>query len=335
MAGHMMGLSHRKKWLILAGYSLLLLGLLASWNWLLDPYGVFRVNQQSIDRSPKQSKIDYLNANPGRFDTFVLGGSRAGVLEPSDLQSYMPGSSVYNLFYFLSDEYSNLKTVEYLVRTQSVKRILLQISFDELNRFNQAHTDLVAGLHPDVSGEHRWLFYANRLFAVEPLRKRLDRYEKAFNDWLKPSENLLAETLSIDLATGVLTHRPLRAHVFPMNTFPFGRIALDDTERSLAAIREIGAICANHQIELIVWLAPERFDKMRAYDPLKAAYFKKELRKITAYRDFAIASSITIEPKHYYDPFGHYKPEIGRMITHELFSGTSKFSIWVPKTNES
>lgn len=303
-------------------------------NFYFDSFGVFRMTQPSITRNPKHTKIEYLNANPSVYDTFIFGGSRVGVIEPKDVEKYIPGSNVYNMFYFLNDEQSNQKIIHYLIQTQHIKRILMQISFDELDRFNQADALLYSGLHYQVSGQSQLLYYAERLLSLLPLKQLIETKFNAFRTTILNEKMPFNDGLAVNIQSGVLTHFPKPPTVFPFAPSQFGNLPLKDVQSSLQAIRNIVTMCKANDIKLIVWITPERYDKMLAYDPIAVSTFKSALRKITPYRDFSISSKITLTPENYYDQFGHYKEDVGQLILKEIFLNENQYSVDYRDVNE-
>lgn len=123
-----------KKWFTTTIAVILILRLsLMALNYLVDPFDVFqtRIFKHSISPNLRFLKLEYLKANPKKYDSFIIGSSKAGVFDPSLLGKYLPNSKFYNLSVSESNLFDALAELEFLLNSGiMIKNVFMLVDFN-------------------------------------------------------------------------------------------------------------------------------------------------------------------------------------------------------------
>ncbi|WP_157199241.1 hypothetical protein [Methylomonas koyamae] len=162
-------------WCAALAVSVLIGGAMPVWNWLVNPYQVFDVDQgigepyTSPATNERYRKVSHLlNQISAPYpeqpiDCLLVGSSVMGLLDPRLLAQYFPEGRCYNLAFLAGRPGEILATLKALIaQGLPLKHIVYGL---EPFAFSDPVNDGPANrLHPIVTGESGWKFYLNYLF---------------------------------------------------------------------------------------------------------------------------------------------------------------------------
>jgi hypothetical protein len=303
-------------------------------NVVVDPFYIFRtpffkVQYQINDR---YSKIEFLEKERGRFNSYIMGSSRLLFTSPAIIEKYIPTAKFYNLATILGTLSEHLLHVKFLIKNgYPVNNLYIGLDYD-INRAVTTYDDenLVLKLHPDVSNENRILFYWSYLSVIPKAdikRKLRANFRKKSNRKVKLDRN----------GVMVVEREPRDKPGFSENSDQDTMARRRSLEGNLEALRELVALCRQHHIKLILYITPYRKVLLEKFAPQNYLTFLRELSNITPYWDFSGYNSVTMDPNNYLD-ISHYNPSVSRLIAARIFNDRTAavpkdFGVWVTKEN--
>ena len=123
-----------KKWCIMFIFSVILIaGLYALFNVLVDPFGVFGDPifdwySYNMTNNPRVAKIGYLdkNENYKKYDSYIIGCSSTSSFPVEDLNKYL-GGNWYNMIMYGADMLDVEQTTKYVINEYDAKNIMINI----------------------------------------------------------------------------------------------------------------------------------------------------------------------------------------------------------------
>lgn len=308
---------------------------IVSFNYTVDPYGIFRrdFSKQRIEPNQQIIKMRYLLANPDRYDSYLFGSSRVGNIDNEKIR----GEKVYNMTYSqaVPQEYAeNIKLL--LEKGIRVKTLLIGLEDFSFKLDPQKHAgELIR--HPysrnpfDRLGFYiRYLFKSPDPTILKPyFQKTPERFPTYYDIWDsgRPLHPEIDEYID----------RHPEEHVKDPK---FNRPAVHKTEfmaDTLAALRQIVDLADQHGIQLIVFINPTYHLTYRLNDPEQFLRFKAELVKMTGFYDFSGINSVTTNKMNYYET-SHFRVHVGDLMLARIFqygdvSVPDDFGVYVTKEN--
>ncbi len=324
-----------KKWTITVVSSILLLvGVIALTNIVVDANGIFHTDPSSQFQPPNMSyaKVNYLLRNSNKFDSFIFGSSRVGSLDVKKIAA----ESYYNLFCPGGLPEEHLQHIRFLLKNGIVIRNVMigldDFSYQVDHRIHLSDLDLQP--HPGVSGKNLFTFYVEYILKL----KRLVPQVKAFighyrqlrdHSWKAPYIFDLSETGTIicrDCDGGI--ERNVKEHVSSAKFKDPAeyRIVLEDRiVPTLRSLKEVVDLAKDHNFHVVVFLNPlHKLTYMNA-DLERFSRFKKSLAEIIPYYDFTGLNSITTDNYYYYET-SHYRRLVGDMML-KVMLGTPEVAV--------
>ena len=126
-----------QKWCLLFGFVCVfaIAGIVAV-NYLLNRDGYFsksdygQANDFNAHLVTRNAKISYIKKNPDLFTGFIIGGSRAMILDPEIISRYT-GLAFYNMGFSLGFQEDYERTINFLIENTQAKHIILQLHGEE------------------------------------------------------------------------------------------------------------------------------------------------------------------------------------------------------------
>ena len=138
-------------------------------NIIVSPFGLFKdkfLNWHSYNmtQNPRIAKIEYLDKNHEKFDSYVVGASGSSAFLSKYLDKYT-GDKFYNLFYYGADMLDSVDTVKYIVKNYEVKNIFLPLTITHGLYYNVGNERLNDKMHYKVENSSPVEFYSKYLLA--------------------------------------------------------------------------------------------------------------------------------------------------------------------------
>lgn len=172
-----------KKWTVafVSLIALVLAGIMAL-NFIVDPYGYFRCQggdyyEMDDDDYLRELKAEHIKKLGGRYDAFLIGGSKGGAIRTEKLKE-LDGYNYYNCWVLAGNFPDYLAYTKFVLEHTDARKILLQISTTELYEFDHAEYGDIYEVPAVMSGESKVAEYARYLMknpkvAWEELRERM------------------------------------------------------------------------------------------------------------------------------------------------------------------
>lgn len=318
-----------KKWIwIFIISALICTSVFVCGNVIIDPFGVFGdplldFYSYNMTQNPRVSKIAYLDQHFEAYDSYLIGSSKTSSFPESTLSQYWDGAKFYNMLMYGGDLYDVEKTAEYIAENYAPKNFIINMGLEELVFYDVEEDPVKGNLHTKVLGEDSLQFYLKYLF-LNPtygIHKWKAYNEKGYiptNDCVFSPETgaydkALRDIEFIGTMDSYLTAHPdFLAKQHSYNKLPF-------VEECLSSIRRIKALCEENDINLTIIISPLYHTELTMYYGPDVLYFLGELAEITPFWDFSGYTSVSLEPRYFYD-YAHFRNAVGNMMLAKMFS---------------
>ncbi|EFM11152.1 conserved hypothetical protein [Paenibacillus curdlanolyticus YK9] len=301
--------------------STLLLVLVGSFNYVVDPYGIYHFSGSDYNYQKSKDSDPYLiKAYQGKKykpEAIVLGTSRSMRLNPPTIKS-LTGETAYGLGVPAATPYIDLKYLEYAIRVDpNLKTVFLGLDFEVFNESFPTH----ANFNEKRLKSFIYLqdFFSSLLSekALKDSRKVLiDNYYKTTTY----TENRFLGDGSFD-----------ETLVFPPNTDQETLQALPTTYQlsldSLDDVKQIKRLCDANGLRLYMYISPvhaillETFWQNSLWNQFEE--WKRQLVQIAPVWDFSGYHDISMSPlKHssHYNDLSHFSKQVGDLILYRMLN---------------
>jgi hypothetical protein len=311
-----------KKWtLITISLSVIALSVIASVNYVVDPYGVYHYSGKSFNYNKIIESDPYLiktfQSKKVQPETIVLGTSRAMRINPPAVKR-ITGNRAYNLGLSAATPYINYKYLEYAIKVdKNLNTIFLGLDFEVFNSNFSNHANYV---------ERR---LNSPLYMQDLLATLLS--DKALID----SGKVVID--NINHTTRFTEHRFIgdgsfdETFVFPPNfnqaTLQVIPTAFQISSDSMNYIKKIKELCDQYHLKLYIYISPvhaillETYWQNEIWDSFEE--WKRQLVNIATIWDFSgyheISMSSLNESENYND-LSHFSNKIGDLILYRMLA---------------
>lgn len=301
-------------------------------NFVVDPYGIFRINfsYQVVEPNQHFIKARYIVSNPNKFDSFVFGSSRINAIDVSKLQN----GRWYNMTYSEGLPAEHLRHINFFLKHGvKIKNILIGLDDFSYKIDPNTHLDqMLRQPYPPTVGESAWGYYIRYLLRL-PDMKVLKTTLRAYKDRKKGKKTYFdfydfyntgrGDTKFLDDEIERNPENYRKDPKFDKPTIFRG----DRVKKTIEEIKEIVRVCKGHNINLIIFINPHQHKTyLNSFLP-QFFIFKRELAKISDYYDFSGLNSITTDNYYYYET-SHYRTVVGDMILKKIYN--IPFNIKIP-----
>lgn len=298
--------------IIVFGVLLINMSLVAIVNYVVDPFGIFQSNilKNKMQMNERFVKIDYIEKNHKKYNAYLFGSSRIGVIEPQYFEQYIPKSKFYNFTVSSANLYDYWMHLKYFTEQKyEIRTLVLQLDVDNMNNYGQDSSDYLSLLHPHVKDESLIPFYLRHMFGFFPLNIRT-----------KIEVNLEKELRKIyDLEAGTWK---LVKHEKEEKSFHFKNrriIEYTQEKKSKEVLKQIVDLCKREDIKLYLFTTPHNQNMMDTFVLKDYKAYLRDISDITDFYDFSGYNSVTRDNKNYYE-MSHYRPLVGKMIAAKIFN---------------
>ena len=317
--------------IIVATVLLLNTSFVAMVNYVVDPFNVFKSNflPYKMQMNERFVKVDYIDKNHQKYNAYLFGSSRIGVVNPKVIEQYVPNSRFYNFTVSSANLHDYLMHLKYFIKQKyEIKTLYMQIDLDDMNHYGQADSDYLSKLHPHVTDESENFYYMRYLLGFFPLNIRtkietnlLKRTKKEY--WIENG------TWTLRASKKALLENP-KQYVKSEKSFHFTTrrtIRYTTAKESMPTLQKIVDLCAEHQIKLHIFTSAHHHRKMDTFILEDYNKFLRNISKITSFYDFTGYNSVTLNDENYYE-MSHYRPIVGKLVAARVFNDKT---IEVPK----
>ncbi|PKN39128.1 MAG: hypothetical protein CVU62_02710 [Deltaproteobacteria bacterium HGW-Deltaproteobacteria-2] len=304
-------------------------------NVYIDTYAI-RSSLFSADKEVNQVKFmeginqhifnpEYIFRYPNRFDSFLFGSSRSGVINVGKIKK----GDFYNMSYNQGIPSEHLMIIKAFLR-KKVKIKLVVIGLDEFSfsRTQIEHENsLLRQMHPYITGKsltsifYLYYFRMPQLFELANGKNKLlsSRQEYKFTldesgtnlCWMNAEKKIVTSGKPIYFDKDIV-----------YNPFHYDKAITADVFRQ---IEELITLSKKYNFRLIFFFNPIRIQGYLNY-ALDLIPIKERLSAITDFYDFSGFNYITTNNMHYYDN-DHYRYLVGDMIAERIL-GHGKINVF-------
>lgn len=296
-------------------------------NMMIDPFGVFgdkfiNFYAYNMNNNPRVAKIAYLDEHHSEYNSYVIGGSKSSSLSPTLLNQYFEDASFYNMMMYGGDFYDYEKTIHYLVEHYEVKNIILHMSMQEIDHYNQSPRNINTELSEKVLSNNDFKYY------LKYLTLNLEHSFKKLEGLLQRSVNPMAYATFVpelgvynksvrdqeDLGTleDFLANYP----EFTEALWPLYGTAIDD---NVAAIARIKSYLDEKGISFTFVAAPTYYKEMDRYSTEDLQKLWRGIASVTEFWDFTGYNALSYDARNFYDRM-HYRNNLGQLMIRKMFS---------------
>ena len=336
-----------KRWILFTLLISILIPLLI--NIISDPYGVFGLKLIDKKWRPWTNNIRHLKINKilkekNKYDSFLIGSSRIGLIEPELMKKYLPKARFYNLYFPAADQRDNSNTIAFLSKVTNIKNIILLVNLTEIDHYNNQNIfDLLNFKHHyKVTGENFFVYYIKYLL---PKWSMILKTIKLSMGKIKTS-NL---TSYIQQNQGTWNYKTLENYIMKYGQYYFERQFKSSYQKpirrekgillksQLKALKKIKMICSQKNINLIVFVPPHHARILDKYEIKSYLSFLKGIAMITPFWNFSGYNSVTLNKYLHYDKT-YFRYEVAQMILDRIFNKPNSslnddFGFYVTKAN--
>ncbi len=300
-------------------------------NFILDPYGIFRIDfrYQVVEPNQHFIKVRYIVHNPKKFDSFVFGSSRVNSIDVTKLKN----GKWYNLTYTEGLPAEHLRHLKFFKeKGVNIKNVLIGLDDFSYKVDPKTHFDqMLRQPYPPVIGESALSYYIRYLIRF-PDKKVIKSTLKAYKDRKKGIKTYFDFYDFYNTGRGDTSFLDRKIEADP-DTYrkdpKFNKPTVfrgDRVRETLEEIKEIVNFCKENYINLTIFVNPHHHKTYINSNLTQFFYFKKELAKITDYYDFSGLNSITTDNFYFYET-SHYRTIVGDMMLKVMFGHPN---IYVP-----
>ena len=296
-------------------------------NIVIDPFGVFGdrfINFYAYDmnNNPRVAKIAYLDTHHEDYNSYVIGGSKSSSLSPALLNQYFEDASFYNMMMYGGDFYDYEKTIHYLVEHYEVKNIILHMSMQEIDHYNQSPRNINTELSEKVLSGNKVKYY------TKYLTLNLEHSFKKLEGLLQRTVNPMAySTFVPELGVynksqrdqedlGSLEDFLIKYPEFSEPLWPLYGTAIDD---NVEAIKRIKTYLEEKGISFTFVAAPTYYKEMDRYATEDLQRLWRGIASVTDFWDFTGYNVLSYDARNFYDRM-HYRNNLGELMIHKMFS---------------
>jgi hypothetical protein len=316
-----------KTWcLLFGGICILAVMFIIAVNYFLDTYGYFSslpYGQSGFHRiAVMNAKIRYIRKNPDIYTGFIVGGSRAGVLDPA-LASEYTGLPFYNLCITQGYQEMYEDVINFLVENTPVKQIILQLNGQEIRvQYNTVNAPKSYALEfgiPSLMADLKTNLLAGctRNLLNFVLKKQIFDPKVQKNGMIEYIEQYSpAERINLGF---------VEKNVLPYFQDNYGGIFADKSEDDFPfldfvpdSLERIKRKCLLHGVKLVIIVAPSAIAPLADIESPIYYDFLQSVSRIEDFYNFSGFSKYNLNPYNFVDE-AHYRREMGDKMLNIIF----------------
>ncbi len=318
-------LDNKKNFFIIILGIIFFLVITAIINYLLNPYGVFRKYKNYNISTPvneRYLKTSYILDNSKKYDSFIFGSSRVGVLEGEKLNKM---GKFYNMTFAGALPVEILDTIKtFEEKNIKIKNIILGIDDFDFYKDPSSQEKILYKISYRKLKENK-LNFVKYYLLKNPMSKINRTYllkkGKIFFDILETGR-WKKDNIDIIIENNIKKHRENLSNI-KINSSNGDRI-----NETILEIKSIIKLCKKNNINLVIIYLPRYINSYNANKEI-IEKSKIELQKITNYWDFVKLDGYTNDEYYWYEE-SHYRPILGRMILKRIFGENFRDNIEIP-----
>lgn len=317
-----------KKWIvILLVTSLITLSVIAAFNYVVDPFGVFgdkyfKMYGYDMTKNPRIAKIGYLDNYNGEYNSYIIGGSKCSSINPKVLNEYYGGdTSFYSMLMYGGDFYDYEQTLYYLVENYDVKNIVVHKSMHEISHYHEVKDEINNKMHSKVLKEPLLPFYFKFLtlninYSTDKIGTILkQKYDTRSDVDFIFDQGVYDKSIRDKEILGT-KEEFIKNH----EEFQYDLAKMDSSgkEENLKSLERMKDYCDKNDVDFTFVVAPTYSGEMDRYDKEGVEDFLERASHIVGFWDFSGYNSISQDPRNFYDQM-HYRNSVGEIMMDKMY----------------
>lgn len=336
------------------GFTFLVISIIGSINYFVDPYGLnnflkinkFNSNKYSNTNITTRYKSNILQK--GGFNTIMLGTSRIGVMNPLVVEKYLkqrtfnleiPGSTteIQNKFFKYAYNFNDIKYLIYGIDFMAFNKN--RITKNDFNEFYDLEEKIIK--NKNIFNYDLYFNFETLIKSLKVVIKNILNIQKIEPTYLpngmRDYQNYIDENQKGIFNIDYLISSSIKSYFIPNGVYK----NYEFSSNYLEYFKDTIEFCKSNNIKVFVYIPPmysDHFDALSSagyYDEFEL--FKKELAKITDFIDFSGHNSISENKYNYWDS-SHLRVEMTEVIMGEIFNNNSvdaqeKLGVFVTEKN--
>lgn len=307
------------------------LGLLFGVVWMtVAPYTKKGDAAMSFTPIARERKADYISAHLDDFDSFVLGGSKSGALNP-ELLDALTGRTFYNYYNNGGNFYDYEQILDFILRKKknAVKQIVLHLSVHEAQEYNRN------GFMPSAmyNNPFKRIFYKAKSIMQFYLNvSTFTGFRKTFEKelWIPRGQprNGTDRAETDPISQELFKNNPAMFRKLVLSYWTDYDMAIENLFRmeqrlpacddNIAALRRIKAKCDERGITLTVVLAPTFVSELYMYKSPQFWDYFRAIAEVQPFWNFSGINAVSMNPYNFVNG-GHYFYFIGDRMANIMF----------------
>ena len=280
-------------------------------NYLMDPFRIFAPSKGKyrsvVSVNTRYVKTEFLSHNCKRFDSYILGDSRAVSYHTDNIDRLFNVNS-YNFSVFGDGHQAMLMRLKWLIKAGCApKMIVLPISVDlwdrQLNNANPNKSDLLRREHPIIAGKSKLAFWRDYLISRTAARLSYRKMRRSLRKQYQIDYNF--DKGDVTYLWGANKESYTRCSQSKMRD-------LGLVKRAIQIWGEIKQVADKNNIEIkLVW-NPQPWSTHMMYKKQDAEQFFSQLSGLFSHIYRLPVSDPRLKSSQYYHDLSHFKPELAR-----------------------
>ncbi len=278
----------------------------------------------------------YVYKNSNRFDSFLFGSSRVGVIDVTKI----PTGKFYNMSYSLGVPAQHLAILKYFLK-KGIKIKSVIIGLDEISFVSKGaknEQDLLRIMHPDIGGPDRLKIFGMYFFRPPELSEIGQWWDRVILGIVKGQIVMSSEGINLGFRERDKSIEREEKPIFNFTVKTYKPV-IYPTKSSNAAfiiLSELVALANTYHFSITFFINP-LYAQLYINEAESLFLAKARLAQLTDYYDFSGFNSVTTNPLNYYES-SHYRYRVGDLIVERIFGGGSvpvpdDFGVHVTKQN--
>ncbi|MCR5432491.1 MAG: hypothetical protein K6E95_08035 [Lachnospiraceae bacterium] len=325
-----------KSWVIstLIGFGLIVV-FLGAMNFFIDPFSYFRFSDGQFTefQDTESTYLRYVKAkqiefSEGKYDAFIVGGSKAGALRPETLNK-VDGHNYYNCWILSGNLREYYLYTKFILENTDAKKILLHISGPEVKERDRTTFGDVYQTPAVVTGDSElsefieflgkdislsWEDFIDKIngdykITIPGIENGLRNLQYRYDRLAKDPEGYIETAVLHDYDD----HLKKLFKVTPKNA------AINE---SLDYMKKIKNLCADADVELQVVIGASFINELYEYEAKTYwAYLVQIVDIFGEVWDFSGFNDVNFNPYNFYNE-SHYNYEVGDLMINTMANGS-------------
>lgn len=289
-------------------------------SYILDPYGLnnkFTIEGLNKDKLSEKRLVTYklTHVRNGSYRNIIIGTSRAGRINAEAVSKYL-GGATFNLALAGSNTEEQFGALRYAMKFNDVKNVLYGVDMLSIN--GKKHIE-------------EYVQQKERIESFENLaRLQYLSIDSVVDAAILIYRNLTGTSRKQDPGPG--TNNTLKIEKYikgyissggPYNPFEF-------SEEYMRTVKEIKRLCDDNGVRLFVFILPVHYKHFSAIYAVglgdEFERFKRELARVTDYRDFTGYNTMTANDDNFTDS-SHLKTDVAEIVVARVLADNGRAEI--------